>query len=249
MTGALPLGYVTILEAADLLLTVMYAGQPELASVINLREKGIDARDGKATNCAIREIWKAVDRGTLTPLAIGGHPGQVVRLDPALTAGVPVLRSPRGGGFTYLRPMHRAYRVLTAWFGIDLANVMLGFEESEIRKLGQALKRRRRRKLNDTAEKKPSGRPSFQTDVQAVIREVIERKRWHPLDGMKELTRQVNRLGNRPKPVSADTVARAIDSIFEATRDRRFQRSRPAGSGWNAPSSVYAAPIGANLVE
>lgn len=162
----------------------------------------------------------------MRPVAIGGNPRRIIKLDPNLTKEVPVLRSPRGGGFCYLRPDHRAFRRLTAWFGLDLANVTLAFRESDIGKLAQALKRSRRQKLSVTGEKKQSGRPSLQADVQVVIRRVVESKKWQPLKSLKDLTRRVNRLGKWAKLVSSDTVARAIDSIFEATQDRRFQRVR-----------------------
>ena len=42
--------------------------------------------------------------------------------------------------------------------------------------------------------------------------------------GMKALTRDVNRDGQWPKPVSQDTVTRALDLLHERTQDRRFER-------------------------
>lgn len=44
--------------------------------------------------------------------------------------------------------------------------------------------------------------------------------------GMKALTREVNRAGKWPQRVSQDTVARALDLLYEQIRDRRFERVR-----------------------
>jgi hypothetical protein len=40
MTVALPIGYVNILEAADMLLPAMYAGVPDSSAVARLRQEG-----------------------------------------------------------------------------------------------------------------------------------------------------------------------------------------------------------------
>jgi hypothetical protein len=61
MTDVLPNGYLTILEAADLLSRSMYAGVPDLPIVTRLRKEGLHVRDGLARKTAIVEIWKAVD--------------------------------------------------------------------------------------------------------------------------------------------------------------------------------------------
>jgi hypothetical protein len=58
---------------------------------------------------AVVELWKAVDKGTLRSVAVGGRPRRVVRLDPKVTKAVPTLRSPRGRGFTLLRQSNPAY--------------------------------------------------------------------------------------------------------------------------------------------
>ena len=64
----LPVGYVTILEAAETLLPAMYAGVPDLPIVTSLRQEGIDVRDGPAMDRAVVELWKAVDEGSLRPM-------------------------------------------------------------------------------------------------------------------------------------------------------------------------------------
>jgi hypothetical protein len=48
MNAVLPIGYVTPLEAAEMLLPAMYAGVPDLPIVTGLRQQGIDVKDGSA---------------------------------------------------------------------------------------------------------------------------------------------------------------------------------------------------------
>src|SRR5262245_25567810 len=144
MTAVLPNGYLTILQAADVLLPAMYAGVPDLPVVSRLRDEGLDVGDGQARDRAIEEIWKAVDTDRLRTLAIGGRPLRIVRLDPELTKGIPTLRSPRGRGFTFLRQSNPHYHQLASWFGPLIHAVVLAFRESEIQKLGRSLMRARR---------------------------------------------------------------------------------------------------------
>jgi len=42
MTAVLPVGYVTILEAAEMLQPAMYAGVPDLPIITKLRQEGIE---------------------------------------------------------------------------------------------------------------------------------------------------------------------------------------------------------------
>ena len=74
MTAVLPIGYVTILEAAEMLQPAMYAGVPDLPIVAKLHQEGIEVKDGSAIDRAVAELWKAVDKGTLRSMAIGGRP-------------------------------------------------------------------------------------------------------------------------------------------------------------------------------
>ena len=102
----------------------------------------------------------------------------------------------------------------------------LAFREVEIRKLARRLMRTRRRtsRSHDTQER--LGRPSRQSAVSTIIREIIEKKKWSPLSGLKALTQNVNRQAKLEFPVSEDTVARALNSLYEKTQDRRFERVR-----------------------
>jgi hypothetical protein len=226
MSAVLPNGYLTILQAADVLSTAMYAGKPDLPIVGQLRKGGLDVKDGEATDEAIEELWKAVDRRALRALAIGGRPRRILRLDPELTKSTPNLRSPRGRGFTSLRQSNPAYHQLASWFGSDLHAVVLAFRETEVQKLARRLMRARRTKLNSDSSKKSQGRPSRQPMISLTVREIIESGKFSLLRGIKALTQVVNRRGKWDPPVSDDTVARALDELHRETQDRRFQRVR-----------------------
>jgi len=172
MTTVLPIGYVTVLEAAEMLLPALYAGVPDLPLRKALREEGMDVRDGLA---AIDELWKAVDAGTLRPMAIGGRPRRVVRLDAEFTKQVPTLRSPRGRGFAALRQSNPAYHALASWFGPSPYSVSLAFRETEVRKLARKLMRARRIAERGEDQQKPRGRPSQIAIVQSVISDLVGR--------------------------------------------------------------------------
>jgi len=218
-----PVGYLTLLQAADALAVVMFGGEPDLPVVGKLRAHGIDMSDGDARSRAIAEIWSAVDEGHLRATAIGGTPRRLVKLDAELTESIPGLRSARGRGFSLLRPAHPAFRQLFDWFGRDFADVVLAFREVEIRKLGHRLARSRRAKLRrKVLPRKRVGRPALQARVEAVIVKCVESGKWSPPQTIKALTREANRLGSWTTPVSEDTVARALKALFGKTGDRRF---------------------------
>ena len=226
MIAVLPNGYLTILEAAEVLSRTIYAGVPDLPIVSKLRKNGLDVRDGQATDRAIAELWKAVDKGMLRALVIGGRPRRILRLSPELTKVIPFLRSPRGRGFTFLRSSNPAHSQLASWFGQSFYEAELAFEGTEVEKLARKLMRVRRVAQKADGKKKPRGRPSRIALLQPVIGHVIAQKKWNPTLGMKALTREVNRVGKWPTYVSEDTVARALDLLHEQTRDRRFERVR-----------------------
>jgi len=226
MNAVLPIGYVTLLEAAAMLLPAMYAGVPGLPIVTSLRQEGIDVTDGPAMDRAVVELWKAVDKNTLRSVAIGGRPRRIVRLDPKFTKAVPTLRSPRGRGFTLLRQSNPAYHQLASWFGPLLHSAALAFRETEVQKLARKLMRARRIAQGPDGRKNPRGRPSRMGIVQPVIRDLVTERKWNPPMGMKALTRQVNRAGKWPLQMSQDTVTRALDLLHEQTNDRRFERAR-----------------------
>jgi hypothetical protein len=179
MTAVLPNGYVTILQAAELLLPAMCAGEPDLPVVTQLRSEGLDVGDGRAKDRAIEEIWRAVDGGTLRAMAIGGRPRRIIKLDPKFTKSIPTLRSPRGRGFTSLRQSNSAaYHQLASWFGTLLHTAALAFRETEVQKLARRLMRVRRKAQNPEGEKRSRGRPSRIVIVQPVIRTLVVQRKW-----------------------------------------------------------------------
>jgi len=226
VTDVLPIGYVTLLQAAEMLQASMFGGVPDQEAVISLRRTGVNVRDGLATDRAIDEIWKAVDAGSVRAMVVGGRPRRIARLNPAITEQIPTLRSPRGRGFTYLRPSNPAFHELAGWFGPDLSNVTLVFREREIQKLARRLTRTRRRVSVLDGRKRRIGRPSRQAALEPVIRDLVECGKWNPLLGLKALAMAANRLGNWTKPMSEDTVSRALDHLYEETEDRRYKRIR-----------------------
>lgn len=226
MTVVLPIGYLTILQAADLLLPVLCGGVPDHPVVSQLRQQGEDVGDREAKYKAIAEIWKAVDGGKLRAMAIGGRPRRMIRLDPAMTMSIPTLRSLRGRGFTLLRQSNPAYHQLASWFGPLVHAVALAFREIEIQKLARGLMRARRIAEKSGGQKSSRGRPSRITLVQPVISDLITKGKWNVTMNMKALTREVNRVGQWPRRVSPDTVTRALDLLHVQTKDRRFERVR-----------------------
>ena len=229
MTTVLPIGYVTLLEAADMLERAMQAGVPDSSMVTKLRQEGLEVNDGPARDRAIAELWNAVDKGTLRPMAIGGSPRRIVRLDARFTRGVPFLRSPRGRGFTHLRPSNPAFHELSSAFGNSFHPTTLIFRATEVQKLARRLMRARRTAQRTNGHKKTRGRPSSIATVQGVINDVVNRRKWKATMTMKALTREVNRVGTWPKPVSEDTVIRALDGLYDQTHDRQFERVTDPG--------------------
>jgi hypothetical protein len=226
MTAVLPNGYLTILQAAEVLSTAMYAGVPDLPVVSHLRKQGLDVKDGRAMDRAIAELWKAVDAGAVRAMVIGGRPRRILRLDPELTKSIPTLRSPRGRGFTSLRQSNPAYHQLASWFGPLVHTAVLTFRETEVQKLARRLMRARRIAQKADSQKNSRGRPSRMAIVKPVISDLVAKRKWNPIMGMKALTREVNRAGTWSPDVSQDTVTRTLDLLYEQTSDRRFERLR-----------------------
>src|SRR5262249_38901333 len=146
------------------------------------------------------------------------------RLSPDLTQ-LPMVRNSRVRGFSFVRRSNPACAELTRWFGPILANARLLFKEIEVRKLESQLRRNRRRRAAPCTEKSP-GRPPRQVEGEAEVRKAVEAKKCHGSQSRKALTGLVNRAGSWPKPVSEDTVCRALDQLYDRTKDRRYERRR-----------------------
>jgi hypothetical protein len=222
MRRLLPEGFLTIRQAAERLAAAMYGGVPDRPEVASLRRLGGDVVDGAALDAAVVAVWAAVDRARIQALAIGPGGKGPLKLPAGLSEAIPVLRSPRGGSLSFLRPRSPTFKLFADWFG-DLSNVSIVFHETEITRLARNQLRLRRRKEADVGKGR-RGRPSRQVEIKATIREVIEREKWSPTQSLKALTQEMNRLGKWMDPVSDETVRRALESIYEETNDRRFER-------------------------
>ena len=99
MAELVPMKYLSLHEARDVIVRSLFAGMPDQPHVIKLREQGIDATDGSAIDEANAGLWQSVDDGKVEAFAIGLN-GQLLRIEGSLTEQVPLLRNPRGGDFT-----------------------------------------------------------------------------------------------------------------------------------------------------
>jgi hypothetical protein len=248
MTEMLPNGFLTILQAADALLPAIYGGMPDNPLVTQLRDQGLDVGDGLARTRAMEKIWEAVDSGRLTAFAIGGR--MTIRLTD--TNGMPTLHSPRGRGFTGLRPSNPIYHELARYFGMQIGSATLAFEETEIHRLATRLLRARRMTQKLKGPRDRRGRPNRIRPSQVVIRDVVAKGQWDPTMSMKALTGKVNRAGRCFPLVSQDTVTRALDLLFDETKDRRFERVRRQRRGELCEhleiKSAAGSPIGASIL-
>jgi hypothetical protein len=191
---------------------------------MELRVSGHHVADGVAIDAAISQLWKAVDRGKLQPFVVGPGRRPRLKLSPEMSTGIPVLRTPRGQDFHFLRPGNRYHKQLVDWFGPDLSRVLVVFREVEVTKLARGLLGARRRRERSGGKKK--GRPSRRAEVEALIRDLIDERRWSPTQLIKTLSSLVNRRAKWDKLVSDDTVARCLDDLHADTGDRRFERVR-----------------------
>jgi hypothetical protein len=178
----IPIGYVTIREAAEVIAQSRFAGVADRPEVTKLRRLGVDAADGAAIDDAVAALWKAADAGKLRVVAIGGKPRKIVRLDPEDLKEVPFLRSPRGRDFNLLRPSHRLYKSITQWFGLDLTVITIAFREKEVAKLARSVVRARRKDVKSDGVKKKVGRPERQAEVGKLANKVrnMELQAGHP---------------------------------------------------------------------
>jgi hypothetical protein len=225
MSELVQTGYLSRLEAVDVIVRSLVAGTPDQPHVTKLREEGIDAADGAAIDVANAELWRGVDRGNVEVFACGPN-GQRFRLEGSLTQEVLFLRSSRGGDFTFSRSGTSAHTKLVAQFGPNLGTVSLAFVKRDVEKWAQSLLRGRRRKSGSISGKRSTGRPSIQPLLVPVIQKLVDGEKWNTTMSLKALTQQVNRCVESDKAISEETVTRALDKLFEETRDRQFQRRR-----------------------
>jgi hypothetical protein len=222
MMRLIPEGFLSIRQAAHWLATAMYSGAPDRPPVAHLKSGGFDVADGEAIPDAVSQLWKAYDSDKLEAFLIGAAQKVPLKLTSDMSKEIPGLRSARGGGFTLLRHRNHHHHQLVEWFGRDLSTVVVVFRETEIKRLGRELLQRRRRRTKVLGKK--GGRPPVQLEVQSIIRRIVDRGTWNSTQSIKSLALRVNREGKLARPVSEDTVERALRNLHQETHDRRYQR-------------------------
>jgi hypothetical protein len=225
MGRLIPNGFLTIRQAADRFAVALYSGTADRPTIEQQRKSGFDVADGAAIEDAISKIWTAVDRGKLQAFVIGPGRRSPLKLSARMSAGIPLLRSPKGGDFTFLRPSNPHYSQFVQWFGRDLAKVAVVFQDADVSKAARSLLRARRRRTA-SAKARSAGRPSRMIELKRIIREIIDKRRWSPTQSLKALTRAANQHARCMTLVSDETVTRALDNLHSETGDRRFERLR-----------------------
>jgi hypothetical protein len=216
----IPVNYVSRREAAGIIAAAKWSGVPDQPAVIEARLAGFDAADGLAEDEAIAELWHAVDQGKLEAIAHGPN-DRWLRMSAEDTKQVPLLRSPRGGDFTFLRPENPFHTIVVSKLGSQLGLVSLVFPKNQVEAAARLVRRRRRQSASGEG-----GRPSLQDIVVPVVRKIVEEGQWNPTMPLKTLARLVERAQKWAKVPSEDTVTRVLDQIYAETKDRRFQRVR-----------------------
>lgn len=237
MSRLIPPNYLTIRQSVDDIAAALFSGVADRLIVARFREDGFDVADGEAIEAAVSRLWIAVDDRKIQPYVFGPKHPLPLKFPAAMSKEIPLLRDARGGDFNFLRQRKPPYRYLAELLGPDLSMASIVFEATEIARLARTLMRARRRKASSVISEKV-GRPSMQMEVQALIREIVERRKWVPTQPLKALTNQVNRCSRLIKPISDDTVERALRCLHSKTGDRRFER-KPRSTG--RPISVPAA--------
>ena len=138
----------------------------------------------------------------------------------------PPCATPGAEDFTLLRHLlNPAYHELATWFGRSLLHrAARGVPGNRGAEVGAQIDASTANHAKNERTKKFPGRSPIIATVQPVIGEAVARRKWNPTMAMKALTREVNRAGKWPRPVSEDTVTRGLDLLYEQSHDRRFER-------------------------
>jgi hypothetical protein len=224
--GMVPIEYLSRREAVEIIARAKFTGVPDRSDVTDIRQHGIDVEDGKANDETVAEIWKAVDQNKVQAHIYG--PGdRWLKMSPFETALVPLLRSPRGGDFMFLRPENSLHEKVTAEFGRGCLRLLtLVFRKDEIEKLASLVRRRQRRAAARNPGSPPIGRPGLRNQVRDCVRQQIEEGHWNTSKPLKALVQLVQRSLKWDKGLSESTVSRALDGLHESTSDRKFERRR-----------------------
>jgi hypothetical protein len=210
-----PHGYERLRDSVRRIVDAMKSGRNSLDEPASTDEQiEMDAR---------RVIWREVDQRRLS-LMVFARQKEPEGLSPEVTRDVPLLRS-KVLSLVYLRPAHPLYQEFVIRFGIGFPQLAIGFEIAEIERLERQVRR-----ASPRGSAKRRGRPSI-AGVQDAVRAVVDSKRWDISKSLKMLTREASK--HLKRPVSDDTVGRALDSMFEETGVTRYRRARrkPGPSG------------------
>jgi hypothetical protein len=220
MSDLLPVGLMSLHEAATYLMERLFAGAPASPIVQEIRDKGFPVDSREQLTESHQCLRKLILRDELKLHATGGVHGKDIRLTGDDLLEIPGLKTALVSDLSYLRPSHRFHGRFVNWFGIDLSQVGLGVEEHQVHKLTRKLVRARRR----TKANARKGRPRVLPDVQPVVQEIVVTRRWTTDKSQKELAYLVNQ--QLSKSVSQTSVTRALDTLYEITKDPRFKRIR-----------------------
>jgi len=164
MGRLVPDGFLTIRAAADQFAAALYSGVADSVAVNRHRESGFNVADGAANDHAMSEIWSAVDKGKLRAFAVGPRHPSPLRISARMSEGIPLLRSLRGGDFSFLRPRNTYYGQFIKWFGRDLTSVLVVLRGSEGTSMARSLLRARRRRIASVRTRN-AGRPSGAIEI------------------------------------------------------------------------------------
>jgi hypothetical protein len=241
MAQVIPGPYLSLREAIWTLARARNAGEETSDDAKHAHKLGFDQEfSRKELQDAADALWSHIDAGKLTVWA--EHPGSnaPLRIEPALLDFVGVRRY-GVSDLSYLRPPHRLLHLLAQRFGPSWRDTQLLLDRTELARVERNQRRTRKRKQAPPGSAKPVGRPNKVSGAKPAIRKVVDAKQWRGTESLKKLTSILSRapynLG-----VSTDTAARALDELFQETRDRRFQRLRKASrTAGSAPKSTVQA--------
>ena len=105
-----------------------------------------------------------------------------------------------------------------------MGDIAFAFEEKDVTHFARSLVRLRRRKGAVRWVTTKAGGPALLPEAKALIQIIVADGKWKPTQSIKQLTQLVDRESKWARPVSEDTIARALDQLFEETGDRLYQR-------------------------
>jgi hypothetical protein len=225
--------YIPLREALRRFAGMVAAELREPSLVSRLRREGVSVKDWKSDEIATDFFWRRVDRGQIPIVAGTNDEGPPVLVPPDLLREVPLLSrsfsavpNSRGtGSLSMLRPSHPAFGRFVALIGPKPAAAILMVRTSSIEgaiSIWRAMPKSRRHAL-------PRASVSASDDIKEIgklIAKIIEAGEWDTSKPLKLLALLVHRRGRKKHSANVDTVARALDYLYQLTGDQRFVRRR-----------------------